>query len=89
MLNHGQMSLLVQHSAKGDWSAAQDVCAELAGDPQGTQDEFQLEELQLAVRLRDAERLAVIVGELKGGLEPGSEEERSSGAETESHPSDD
>ena len=89
MLNPERLSRLAQHSANEDWSAAQEVCAELAREARGTTDEFNVEELELAVRLRDAERLAVIVGELKGGLDPGPEEERSSGAETDYYPLDD
>ena len=74
MLNPEHLSRLAQHSANEDWSAAQEVCTELVRESRGTPDEFNVEELELAVRLRDAERIAVTVKDLIGDLEQDPDE---------------
>ena len=66
MIDQVKLRRLKQTSADGDWPAATDVALELSLDSKGTTDEFNVEELELAVRLKDAERLAVIIDELSG-----------------------
>ncbi len=64
MLDQVKLRRLKQASTDGDWVAATDVALELSLDSKGTPDEFLVEELQLAVGLKDAERLAVTIDEL-------------------------
>ncbi len=64
MLDQGNLKRLKQTSANGDWIEATDVAVELSLEAKGTPDEFFVEELELAVRLKDAERLAVVIDEL-------------------------
>ena len=64
MLDRVKLGRLKQVSAAGDWVAAADACLELSLASKGTKDEFFVEELELAVRLKDAERLEFIIDEL-------------------------
>jgi hypothetical protein len=53
-----------QTSRQQNLAAAARTCAELALDAKGPLNEFDAEELALAVKLRDLPRLEVIAGEL-------------------------
>ena len=64
MCDQVKLRRLKQTSTDGDWVAATDVALELSLESKGTPDEFFIEELELAVRLKDAERLAMIIDEL-------------------------
>lgn len=64
MLDQGNLKRLRETSAAGDWIVASDVALELSLESKETPDEFFVEELQLAVRLKDAARLAAIIDEL-------------------------
>jgi hypothetical protein len=64
MLDRLKLERLREASAADDWAAAADVCLKLSLESKGTKDEFNVEELALTVRLKDAERLAVIIDEL-------------------------
>ncbi len=61
MLDQVKLRGLKQASTDGDWIAATDVALELSLESKGTTDDFYVEELGLAVRLRDAEGLTVII----------------------------
>lgn len=64
MIDSEKLALLRQHAVKGDWSSAAAVYEELSPAAKGTSVEFLVEEMTLALRLRDARRLALIVDDL-------------------------
>lgn len=64
MLDRERLESLVKAAEEENLGAAARICAELALDAQGTPDEFDAEELVLAVKLRDLPRLGVIASEL-------------------------
>ncbi len=64
MIDPEKLALLRRHAVKGDWSSAADIYEELSPAAKGTSVEFLVEELTLALRLRDARRLALIVDDL-------------------------
>ena len=61
MIDQVKLRRLKQTSSDGDWVAASDIALELSVESKGTPDEFYVEELGLAVRLQDAEGLAVMI----------------------------
>lgn len=64
MLDPVKLGALRKCAVNEDWAAAADTCLELSLASKGTPDEFNVEELALTVRLKDGERLAVIIDEL-------------------------
>jgi hypothetical protein len=64
VLDPVKLRRLKQAATDGDWLASSDIALELSLESKGTPDEFFVEERQLAVRLKDAERLAVTIDEL-------------------------
>ncbi len=64
MLDREKLESLKTASRQENLGAAARICAELALDAKGTPDEFDTEELALAVKLRDLPRLGVIADEL-------------------------
>ena len=64
MLDRQKLEKLKTASTEQNLGAAARICADLAHDAKGTPDEFDAEELVLAVKLRDLPRLGVIAGEL-------------------------
>ena len=64
MIDPEKLVLLRQHAVKGDWSSAANIYEELSPAAKGTSAEFLVEELTLALRLKDARRLALIIDDL-------------------------
>ena len=64
MIDPEKLALLRQHGVNGDWSNATAVYEELSPAAKGTSAEFLVEELTLALRLKDARRLALIIDDL-------------------------
>lgn len=64
MLDREKLESLKTASREENLGAAARICAELALEAKGTPDEFNTEELALAVKLRDLPRLGVIASEL-------------------------
>lgn len=64
MLDREKLEGLKTASSQENLGAAARICAELVLDAKGTPDEFDAEELALAVKLRDLPRIGVIASEL-------------------------
>ena len=64
MLNREKLESLKTASNEENLVVAARICADLALDAKGTPDEFNAEELVLAIKLRDLPRLGVIASEL-------------------------
>ncbi len=61
MIDSEKLALLRQHAVKGDWHSAAVIYEELSPAAKGTSAEFLVEELTLALRLKDARRLELII----------------------------
>ena len=66
MLDRETLERLKTAAEDENLGAAAHICAELILEAKGTPDEFNAEELALAIRVRDLPRLGVIAGELMG-----------------------
>jgi hypothetical protein len=64
VLDRQKLESLKTASRENNLGAAARICAELVLAAKGTRDEFDAEELALAVKLRDLPRLGVIAAEL-------------------------
>jgi hypothetical protein len=64
MIDPEKLALLRPHAVKGDWSTAACIYEELSTAAKGTSVEFLVEELTLALQLKDARRLALIIDDL-------------------------
>lgn len=64
MIDSEKLALPRQHAVKGDWHSAAVIYEELSPAAKGTSAEFLVEELTLALRLKDARRLELIIDDL-------------------------
>ncbi len=65
MLDSDKLARLEALAKAEDWINAADVCMELSTEAEGTSDEIAAYELTLAVRLHDAQRIPLLIGEIR------------------------
>jgi len=64
VLDHIKLGTLKQAAAREDWIMAADIWLELTLESVGSPDESFAHELTLAVRLKDSERLLLVIDEM-------------------------